>query len=66
MLKINTTDTYLRSAFLVEFDKFSKNFVPVKPCIHYLPLGIETCIASPLGVKNMAYITFFTGLLAFW
>ena len=74
MLQINTTDAYLRSTFLVEFDKFSKNFVPVKHVFIDLPLGIETCIASPLGVKNMAYITLFTlvillaiqGILAFW
>ena len=33
MLQIITTDAYLLSTFLVEFDKFSKNFVPVKPCI---------------------------------
>ena len=68
MLQINTTDAYFRSTFLVKFDKCSKNFVHVKP------LGIETCISSPLGVKNMAYVTLFTlvillaiqGLLAFW
>ena len=58
MLQINTTDAYLRSTFLVEFDKFSKNFVPVNLVLIDLPLGIETCFASPLGVKDMAYITF--------
>ena len=74
MLQINTTYAYLGSSFLVEFDKFSKNFVLVKPCKIDLPLGIETCIARPLGVKYMAYITLFTlviilaiqCLLAFW
>ena len=42
----------LRSTFLVEFDKFSKNFFPVKPCFHCLACG--TCIACPLVVKIMA------------
>ena len=39
-----------------------------------MSLGTETCTASPLGVKNMACITFFTlvillviqGLFTFW
>ena len=56
MLQINTTDAYLRSTFLVEFDKFSKNFIPVKPCIHLLAFGYRDLYWSEkYGIHNIFY-----------
>ena len=70
----NKCHRFPSSTFLVDFDKFSRNFFLYSFIAFIdLPLGTETCIASPLDVTNMACTTFFTlvillaiqGLLAF-